>query len=92
MRFKRDTEKLLQSYNSKVVWGNADAEVALSESIDFVFSTASEEDRANLYATLSEQWSSYQSGIPRKLFVATTIRDWQHKRVHGCAIVQEKKE
>lgn len=82
MQHKKQAEKLLHSYNSKVAWGNADEGQALHEAIDFVYATVSEEERANLYAMLWDSWAEYV-GTGRKIFVTNTIQKWTHKRVHG---------
>jgi len=82
MRNKKLAEKLLSSYNSQVAWAGTDEGHALQSSINFVFSTRTDEERANLYSMLMEGWKEYQAGISRKLFVANAITKWNHSIVY----------
>lgn len=90
MLYMTPTEQLLLSYNNKVAWGNADADESLQDAINSVFSTVSLGDRADLYASLKEEWDSFQAGIPRKIFVARTIQQWNHRRVFGSTATPEE--
>lgn len=81
MASKTAANKILGSYNSKVAWGDADHEQALIESINFAFPFRAEEERAELFAMLSEEWDKYQAGIPRQIFVASVIQRWNHRSI-----------
>lgn len=77
-------EKLLASYNYQIIWGNVDdPKEAIQYAIDAHFPFVKEEERADLYASLAEEWDSYPAGFARKLFVSNTINNWNHRRIHG---------
>lgn len=82
MRYKKLAEKMLQSYNSKVAWGDADPDEALIEAIDFTFSYRSEEERALLFTMLKEHWGEYRGGVPRLLYATSVLGKWQYSVLH----------
>ncbi|WWO60246.1 hypothetical protein [Xanthomonas phage SB3] len=88
---------LCASFRRKVAWGGEDfdAEAALKETVDSVYSMYTEAERADLYARLIEGGFLDNAGaLSRKLIAKVQINRWSHARVYAKPVepTTEKKE
>lgn len=79
MSYRKKAEMLIASHRSQTVWGNCDDEgAAIQNAINAVFPYSPEWARAELYCRLMERWSEYSSGVPRRIFVVSVVREWAY--------------
>jgi hypothetical protein len=74
MNYQKQTQRLIQSYEGAVAWGNGDHEEALQEAVRAAFPGIGEGGQAELYAQIAEAWEGYRTAmIPRKLWIGQIV-------------------
>lgn len=88
MNYTKNTERMIQSFESKLAWGGLDRDQALQEAIDGAFDYLPDEARAELYTRIVESWDSY-AGAPRKLWMGQIVSAFMSERT-GAAFANVK--
>lgn len=86
MNYKLQVQRLIQSYEGAVAWGNADEEEALIEAIKGAFPDLQEDGKAELFARLRDAWPNYKDGmVPRKLWIGQVVNEFMLGRIGKAA-------
>lgn len=82
MNYKSNTQRLIQSYENAVAWGNGDHEEALQDAVNTAFPGLNDEGKAELYARIADAWEGYRTGmVPRKLWIGQIVTDFMSGRI-----------
>lgn len=101
MKYQQQAEHILRSYNNRVAWGeDTDREAALQDAINSAYPMRTDEEKADLYAKLMENWDEYPAGTGRLLYVVSTITKWNNyylysnpaKVVHGVQAPKQEED
>ncbi len=77
MAYAKKAKLLIASANNARLYSNdTDEGAALQKAIDTVFPNTADYGRADLYARLMEGWDKYSYGVPKRVFVTKTLREW----------------
>jgi hypothetical protein len=86
MNFKSQTQRLIQSYEGKVAWGDGDHDEALQDAVKAAFPNLQEDGQAELYTQIAEAWEGYRDGmVPRRLWIGTLINRFMSNRSGSAA-------
>lgn len=86
MNYKGNVQRLIQSYESQVAWGDADHEDALHNAINVAFESLPDEGKAELYAQIADAWENYRDGyVPRRLWIGTIVTNFMSARTSDAA-------
>ena len=82
MNYKSNTQRLIQSYEGTVAWGEGDHEEALQDAVNTAFPGLNDEGKAELYARIADAWEGYRNGmVPRKMWIGSIVNQFMSERV-----------
>ena len=85
----KSAERIILNVRNSVVFGEGDLGEAIQNAIGGVFPFASDERKAELYATLVEGWEANADGIIRKLWLSDTLYAWNQRHLFGGEVTIE---
>ena len=83
MLYKNQTALLIKSYENAIAWGGStDHEESLQNAVKAGFPNLPDEDQAELYTRIADEWEGYHGSLaPRKLWIGTIVNKFMASRV-----------